>query len=128
MPASTIKAILFDADGVIQRSSPVRRSLWAQLLGGPDSPRKHRTCVSHGRCCESAGRGESGLLIPKSRRVYSTAALLCIRPDGGRTWWAHFAFTRINIQLTIRKNQVEDLRGLGASRVQRRCRNGEAGR
>jgi putative hydrolase of the HAD superfamily len=37
MPASTIKAILFDADGVIQRSSPVRRSLWAQLLGGPDS-------------------------------------------------------------------------------------------
>jgi HAD superfamily hydrolase (TIGR01509 family) len=31
---STIKAILFDADGVIQRPSPGRRSLWAQLLGG----------------------------------------------------------------------------------------------
>ena len=34
MRASTIKAILFDADGVIQRPSPGRRSLWAQLLGG----------------------------------------------------------------------------------------------
>jgi putative hydrolase of the HAD superfamily len=34
VPVSTIKAILFDADGVIQRPSPVRHSLWAQLLGG----------------------------------------------------------------------------------------------
>ena len=35
---------------------------------------------------------------------------------GGRTRWAHFEFTRINIELTIQKNQVEDLmnvRGVG---------------
>ena len=28
--------------------------------------------------------------------------------DGGRTWWAPLAFTRINIELTILKNQIED--------------------
>jgi hypothetical protein len=35
---------------------------------------------------------------------------------GGRTRWAHFEFTRINIELTIQKNQVEELmnvRGVG---------------
>lgn len=32
----TVKALLFDADGVIQRPTRVRRSLWAQLLGGAD--------------------------------------------------------------------------------------------
>ena len=38
------------------------------------------------------------------------------RPGGGRTWWAHFTFTRVNIQLTIRKNQIEELmniKGIG---------------
>ena len=35
---------------------------------------------------------------------------------GGRTWWAHFAFTPINIALTIHKNQFEELmnvKGIG---------------
>jgi hypothetical protein len=27
---------------------------------------------------------------------------------GGRRWWAHLAFTRINIQLTIGKKEVEE--------------------
>lgn len=31
------------------------------------------------------------------------------RPSGGRTWWAHFEFTRINIGLTTQKNQIEEL-------------------
>jgi putative hydrolase of the HAD superfamily len=31
-----IRTILFDADGVLQRATPVRRSLWAELLGGAD--------------------------------------------------------------------------------------------
>ncbi len=35
--------------------------------------------------------------------------LLCIRVGGGRTWWAHPRFTRINIKLTIFKNQIEEL-------------------
>ena len=50
-----------------------------------------------------------------SPRVYPTAALLCIRPDGGRTWWAHLAFTRTDIALTTPQNQVEEQLVLGAS-------------
>jgi hypothetical protein len=34
--------------------------------------------------------------------------------SGGRTWWAHFEFTRINIEPIILKNKFEDLRQLGA--------------
>jgi hypothetical protein len=36
------------------------------------------------------------------------------RLGGGRTWWAHLEFTRINIKPTIRKKELEDLRTLGA--------------
>ena len=35
---------------------------------------------------------------------------------GGRTWWAHFEFTRINIEPIILKNKIEELmnvRGVG---------------
>jgi len=39
-----------------------------------------------------------------------TAAPLFIRPGGGRTWWAHLEFTRINIRPTILRKKVEDLR------------------
>jgi hypothetical protein len=28
--------------------------------------------------------------------------------DGGRTWWAHFEFTRINITPTILPKKIED--------------------
>ena len=51
-----------------------------------------------------------------SPRVCPTAALPCIRPSGGRTWWAHFKFTRINIEPIILKNKIEELmnvRGVG---------------
>ena len=37
-------------------------------------------------------------------------------PSGGRTWWAHFEFTRINIAPTILSKQFEELmnvRGIG---------------
>ena len=37
-------------------------------------------------------------------------------PGGGRTWWAHFEFTRINIEPIILKNKIEELmnvRGVG---------------
>jgi hypothetical protein len=33
--------------------------------------------------------------------------------DGGRTWWAHFEFTRINIEPIILRNKIEDLRQVG---------------
>ena len=28
--------------------------------------------------------------------------------SGGRTWWAHFAFTRINIEPTILRKKIEE--------------------
>jgi hypothetical protein len=30
------------------------------------------------------------------------------RFDGGRTWWAHFEFTRINITPTVQKKKIEE--------------------
>jgi len=30
--------------------------------------------------------------------------------DGGRTWWAHFEFTRMNIEPIILTNEIEELR------------------
>ena len=37
-------------------------------------------------------------------------------PSGGRTWWAHFEFTRINIEPTILPKKIEDVREVGASK------------
>jgi hypothetical protein len=34
--------------------------------------------------------------------------------DGGRTWWAHFEFTRINIEPIILRKKIEERRILGA--------------
>jgi hypothetical protein len=34
--------------------------------------------------------------------------------NGGRTWWAHFEFARINIAPTILRKKIEDLRVVGA--------------
>jgi hypothetical protein len=36
-------------------------------------------------------------------------------PNGGRTWWAHFEFTRIKHTPTILPKKIEDLREAGAS-------------
>src|SRR6202158_2562159 len=35
--------------------------------------------------------------------------------SGGRTWWAHIEFTRINIAPTILPKKIEDVREAGAS-------------
>jgi hypothetical protein len=48
-----------------------------------------------------------------SSRAGSSASMS--RLGGGRTWWAHLEFTRINIKPTIRKKEIEDVRGVGAS-------------
>ena len=37
--------------------------------------------------------------------------------NGGRTWWAHFELTRINIEPIILRKKIEELRVLGAFRV-----------
>jgi hypothetical protein len=51
------------------------------------------------------------LLIPQdicSVRTLPEQARFAASPrGGGRTWWAHFKFTLINIALTIHKNQFE---------------------
>src|SRR5712692_9994817 len=57
---------------------------------------------------------QRGITPVWSPRVHRTAAPLCIRPSGGRAWWAHFEFTRMNIELTILPKKFEDLRILGA--------------
>jgi hypothetical protein len=33
---------------------------------------------------------------------------VCKRPNGGRTWWAHFEFTRINTTPTILRKKIEE--------------------
>jgi hypothetical protein len=38
-----------------------------------------------------------------------------VRPNGGRTWWAHFEFTRINTTPTILYKKIEELCVFGAS-------------
>ena len=38
----------------------------------------------------------------------------CPGVSGGRTWWAHFEFTRINITPTILRKKIEDQIVLGA--------------
>jgi len=50
--------------------------------------------------------------IPLLRERFSTALL---NPaQWGRTWWAHFEFTRINIEPIILRKKIEDLRQLAA--------------
>jgi hypothetical protein len=41
-----------------------------------------------------------------------------MRLSGGRTWWAHFEFTRINIEPIILRKKIEDLREAGRCPVQ----------
>ena len=38
-----------------------------------------------------------------------------MRLSGGRTWWAHFEFTRINIEPIILRKKIEDVREAGAT-------------
>jgi len=52
----------------------------------------------------------------KSPREYPRAVPVSLPfLDGGRTWWAHFEFARINIELTILPKEIEDLREARAS-------------
>ena len=37
-----------------------------------------------------------------------------MRLSGGRTWWAHFEFTRINIEPIILRKKIEERRVLCA--------------
>ena len=58
-------------------------------------------------------RIELALVSPHGTR--HTVDSVLAGPSGGRTWWAHFEFTRINIELIILPKEIEDVREVGAS-------------
>jgi len=64
-----------------------------------DSVEKNSLRSRQGR--ESSGWEHVGEAIGPGR---------CPALGGGRTWWAHFESTRINIEPIILKNKIEDLR------------------
>ena len=39
---------------------------------------------------------------------------LATLPGGGRSWWAHIEFTRINIEPAILRKKIEDVREVDA--------------
>jgi len=41
-------------------------------------------------------------------------------PNGGRTWWAHLEFTRINIEPLILYKKIEELGPFGGVQINRR--------
>src|SRR4051812_44040961 len=52
-------------------------------------------------------------LVGSSREAFSdyqVALSPVTGPSGGRTWWAHFKFTCINIELTILHKEIGDCR------------------
>jgi hypothetical protein len=60
----------------------------------------------------SSGSGPTAL--QKSLSINARRATLGT-PNGGRTWWAHLEFTRINIKLIILRKKFEDAREAGGS-------------
>ena len=74
--------------------------------------------------CQRAPRSIKGLPLRCQTRRSGEAWLKVRQPsglasalDGGRTWWAHFEFTRINIGPTILRKKIEDVREAGAISV-----------
>src|SRR5216683_929017 len=70
---------------------------------------------------------ESNPLPTPTRAVPILESRLIDQPDtprsglnGGRTWWAHFEFTRINIEPTILRKKTEDVHEAGANVATRR--------
>ena len=55
--------------------------------------------------------------FPKVTQCLPTAGPLPPWLSGGRSWWAHLEFTRINIEPTILRKKFEDLREAGATFV-----------
>ena len=58
------------------------------------------------------GRRASGFVLVAKGLPDDRAPL--IRPSGGRSWWAHFEFTRINIGPTTLRKTIEAVRVLRA--------------
>jgi hypothetical protein len=69
--------------------------------------------VTRGYVLDSASPGEAPVTGPREH----LAKVRGSHPNGGRTWWAHFEFTRINTEPIILKNKIEDFRVLDACGV-----------
>jgi hypothetical protein len=91
---------LVERGAQIDLVSPRRRRVSEAVVG---LTREHQNCEigagveEHGNALEGGGLGPFG-------------------PRGGRRWWAHLAFTRINIQLSMVKKGFEELmnvKGIG---------------
>ena len=57
------------------------------------------------------GVNRSKLSLFEDGRVFpagTSHAPSTAQPSGGRTWWAHFEFTRINIEPIILRKKIED--------------------
>jgi len=66
-------------------------------------------CPQYQGIAMSLSTGRSGKAWLEARQPSGLASALV----GGRSWWAHFEFTRINIELTILRKKFEDLRQAG---------------
>jgi hypothetical protein len=53
--------------------------------------------------------------VKSCREPFPTAERHPNLSGGGRTWWAHFEFTRINTTPTILPKKIEDVRKAGAT-------------
>jgi len=58
------------------------------------------------------GASDQSCLVAKGLSNHRAPLL---QSSGGRTWWAHFEFTRVNIEPTIRRKKVEELSEAGAT-------------
>ena len=100
-----------------QAGRPARPATWriqlAIIMRPPVTDRRHATRADdhHGRPQRRYSR-RVGKCLPTAER-YSFVPEIWL--DGGRNWWAHFAFTRINIAPPFLRKKIEDLRKAGAS-------------
>src|SRR5438128_2468072 len=97
-------------------STPCCVPIWPRA---GDSPNENvTTAADQGRRWIATRRATRDLPITRERSIAKglpTGVRLAARLTGGRTWWAHFAFTRINTTPTILRKEIEDLRILGGS-------------
>ena len=71
--------------------------------------------VRRWRTCGMGTRPRASRIDPADGLDRRARPSFC-RSSGGRRWWAHLEFTRINITPTILRKKIEDLREVGASK------------
>src|SRR5258708_200475 len=80
--------------------------------GAPGAPTIKRLVVRRDRYGRRGGSPPVRATLPLGRG--SPAADRPIRSSGGRSWWAHFAITRINMAPTFLYKKIEEQLTLGA--------------